>query len=151
MARQDVEVPPYSQMDVQSVDIFNQFKTPNETADGVDDNVCITDVEFIMSGLCTSRTLVCGRYAKIPIRMMNVSREPLHVDQSDDLEAFKEVTLQETVENTDTPAAEGRFQEKLIRDVDASVPDSDKKELRNKINEYGDIFLAVNTILVSPE
>ena len=99
----------------------------------------MTEAKELRPGLYTSRTLVPERPTEVPVRLINVTNEAIHLKAGSVVSELRPV--QEVSEKEGSGDAElERVIEEMVSRVDAEVPMATKTELISLMREYGTVF-----------
>jgi len=137
----EVVIPPESQIDIPTKVVYNSVRT------GFGDEppqVWSTEPHEIKEGLLVARTVLPDRPENLPVRVMNVTKEPIKLKKGTVIGNLDPIEL---VEDRPTNANE-RLQppvtdpiiDEMMNRVDGSVPQHARDQLRKLLEKYSSVF-----------
>jgi len=138
VVQDEVVVPPRSELVLPTLVEYNDlsFRPP------VADIIWSTEAAEPVSGLCVSRTLVPPRPDRVPVLVMNVTKQSIALKAGEVISDLHSVQSHEQVQDDD--AAMGDESEQplraLVDALDPYVPDDNREELYRLLREFRGAF-----------
>jgi len=150
--QEDVVIPARTQVNVPAQVVFQKLPVSQ------DDGLWGTEPNLMRPGLHVSRTLIpCDRWSHLPIRVMNVSEQPIRVKSGSTVADLQPIELLDEKMTSSVAAAQTEqetkpkslddqgndvfdFIEKLVDDVDDSLPESACIALHEILKDHADVF-----------
>ena len=104
----------------------------------------MTEVDNLREGVYVSRTLLPDRFSEVPVRILNVSGEPIHLRAGSVVSELHPVDEVLSVLPSESNAVTDPELEQVISDmvdrVDPEVPEAVKRKLKKLIHEFKSAF-----------
>ena len=140
IAAQDITIPPCSQLDVPTKAVYRQLHTSTKPMH--EEVSWATETSEIRRGLLVARTLLPNRADEIPVRVLNASNTPVHLNRGTFVSELLPVTPmadQQSQQKKDL-LTEKEIIDDIVSRVDEEVSVDIKKKLREVLNRYSTVF-----------
>ena len=134
----NIIVPARSQMNVETKAVFNGLQANQQQ----ESDVWGTEPHEIKNGILVARTLLPNRANDLPVRIVNTTQEPMKLHKNTVISTLKQLQpVSEQPQQEGAPNDETRdIIASLIENVDRSVPEDVKGQLREMLQRYSTVF-----------
>ena len=135
---EDVVVPARCELDLPANMVYNHLNTKQS----VQSECWSTEPRKISGGLLVARTILPDRASDLPVRVMNVTPKPVTLKKGTPISELRQVQpIQESQkQNVAQNAADKDVIDGLLSQIDPSVPDHSREDLRKILERYHTVF-----------
>jgi transposase InsO family protein len=131
-------VPPLTESELSTIVMYDHISGRRLGAD----QAWMTEIAEPVTGLLVSRTLVPSRPVDVPVRVMNITKDPIKLPSGTVLTTLQPVQPIEKSDETQTrvTAEQEEILRSLVGQVDTGIPAETKEQLLKILSEYRDAF-----------
>jgi transposase InsO family protein len=134
LLQEDIVIQPRTEVDLPTKVVFRDLTTAKQPSQSV--WITERDSKQIAQGLLVSRTVIPAREADVPVRVLNITDNPITVRAGTVVANLQPGTLLDDSQSPSTEQAENAPIEEIVDHVDSSVPDACRQCLRELLMKY---------------